>query len=152
MAEKIKARIFFEVMGWPAEALTNHLKTVVEKLKKTWKISNENYAEPVPVDEKEPKILTTHVEFEAIIPSFHDLVVFSLLYGPSVVEIIEPPEIYLTAGEIQDILADIISKVQAMDRDIKLLASQNKILNEKLKSLTPSESSEKEDKDKEVKI
>jgi hypothetical protein len=171
---KMKVRIFFEVMGWPAEGLTKHLKDVVSRLKKTWKISKEEYAEPIPVDspdeeqkqapaearikkvdreyiqnieeqmgsnadnkQKAHTLLTAHAEFEAVVPSFGDLALFSMLYGPSVVEIIEPSEVYLTAGEIQDFLADMISKIQLMDRDVKLLSAQNKIFKDKLIELMP---------------
>lgn len=145
---KIKARIFFEVMGWPAEALTEHLKLVISKLKKSWKISSEHFEKPVIIDEKNPKMLTTHAEFEAEIPSIWDLFIFSLLQGPSVVEIIEPSEIYLKAGELQDILADIISKAQTMDKEIKLLAAKNRLLETQLISLVPK----KEPEHDEVKI
>ena len=145
---KLKARIFFEVMGWPAEALTKHLKDVLNKLRKQWKISDEKYETPIPIDEKNPKMLTAHVEFEAEIPNIADLIMFSILYGPSVVEILEPSEIYLKSSELQDILADVISKIQLMDKDIKLLAAQNKILRSKLADISP----EREREDKEIKL
>jgi len=125
---RMKVRIFFEVMGWPAEALTEHLKKAINKLKNNWKITAEHYEKPVPVDEKNPKMLTAHAEFEAEIPSFAELAIFSIVYAPSVVEIIEPSEIYLKASEIQDILADVISKVQGMDKEIKILAAKNRLL------------------------
>jgi hypothetical protein len=69
---------------------------------------------------------TSHVEFEGQAPSFHKLLLFALMHGPSVLEILDPPELYITAGELQDILADVIAKVQNMDKDIKLLAAENK--------------------------
>jgi hypothetical protein len=154
-SSRIKVRIFFEVMGWPADGLTEHLKKVVNNLKRKWKITKENYAEPIPLDEKNPKVLTSHVEFEGVIPNIWDLFMFALMQGPSVVEIIEPSEIYLTAGEIQDILADIISKVQTMDREIKILSAKNKLLRDRLSELVPAESSENNEENtanKEVKL
>jgi hypothetical protein len=145
---KIKVRIFFEVMGWPADALTQHLKTVVEKLRKTWVVRSEHYEEPVPL-ENHPKMLTAHAEFEADVPSFNDLVMFCMLYGPSVVEILEPAEFYLKAGQVQDILADLISRMQLMDKEIKFLAADNKVLRDKLASLGHKSG---QDKTKEVTI
>ena len=146
-SQKMKVRIFFEVLGWPAEALTEHLKTTVGRLKKTWKITKEEYAVPEPLEHKNLKLLTTHVEFEAVVPTFNDLVLFCIVYGPSVVEIIEPSEIYITAGEIQDTLADVISKIQIMDKDVKVLAAQNKILKERLAEFAPAEEQKNGDND-----
>jgi hypothetical protein len=122
---KIKIRVFMEVMGWPADKLTEHLKTVLKILKEKsmWKVFSEVYAEPEKANEK---LYNTHVEFEAEAPDLTSLFLFSMTYGPSVIEIIEPSEVYMTAGEMQDILSDVISKVQSMDKDIKMLALQNK--------------------------
>lgn len=145
---KIKARIFFEVLGWPAEALTKHLETVLGKLAKTWKLTNQHIEAPILVDEKHHKMMTAHAEFEAEIPSAWDLFMFALLQGPSVIEIIEPAEIYLKAGELQDILSDVVSKAQTMDKEIKLLAAQNKILQNQIASFLPK----KEPDNGEVKI
>jgi hypothetical protein len=121
----IKIRVFLEVMGWPKEKLNEHLKEVVGILKKRmdFKLEGENYAEPEKIGEK---MYTSHVEFEGQAPSFHKLVMFALLHGPSVLEILDPPELYITAAEMQDILADVIAKVQNMDKDVKLLAAENK--------------------------
>ena len=115
--QKIKVRIFMEVMGWPEDKLKEHLEKVIELLKEKlkWEISNEKYAEPEKISEK---MFTTHVEFDGVAPGFHELVMFAAMYGPSVVEILDPPELYVTAGEIQDTLADLISKVQTMDKEI----------------------------------
>jgi hypothetical protein len=114
-----------EVMGWPKDKLNEHLKNVLKLLKEKlkWKMKGEEYAEPEQLGEK---MYITHVEFEGEAPSIHEVITFSMLYGPSVVEILDPPELYITAGEMQDILADVISKVHLMDKEIKMLAAQNK--------------------------
>ena len=114
-----------EVMGWPEDKLKGHLKEVVntlrEKLK--WKISREDYAEPEKLGDK---MYNTHVEFEAEFNNVLDLFTFAMAHGPSVIEVLEPAELYLNAGELQDILSDMISKAQTMDKEIKILAAQNK--------------------------
>lgn len=119
---KIKVRIFFEVMGWPEDALNEHLKKLMDKLKEKWKVFSEDYSKPDKISEK---MYTSHVEFEAEIPSIQDLFAFVLNYAPSAIEILDPPEIYMTAGDLQDILADMVSKIQGMDKEIKVLSSQN---------------------------
>ncbi|MDD5182298.1 MAG: hypothetical protein PHC66_03950 [Candidatus Nanoarchaeia archaeon] len=123
--EKIKIRVFMEVMGWPKENLTEHLKKVVNVLRENlkWKISREDYAEPEQASEK---MYSTHVEFEAEFNDINQLFTFAMAHGPSVIEILEPSELYLSASEMQDILADMVSKAQSMDKEIKVLAAQNK--------------------------
>jgi len=132
---KIKIRVFFEIMGWPKEhlndALSKTLDTMENKLK--WKILKKTFEEPSQIGKK---MFTSHVEFEAEAPNLGELFTFVLAFGPSVVEILDPPEMYLNAGEVQDILSDICSKVLQMDKDIKVLAAENKqymALIEKLK-------------------
>lgn len=133
-SQKIKVRMFMEVMGWPKEKLREHLEQVIKILKEKtkWKITNEKYAEPEKVGDK---MFTNHVEFEGEASSLHDLFLFSMTYGPSVVEIIDPPEFYMTAGELQDILADLVSKVQSMDKEIKVIAAQNRQMSSLLNAL-----------------
>lgn len=123
----MKIRVFLEVMGWPKEKLTEHLKEVLKLLKEKmkWKIICEKHAEPELLGEK---MYVTHVEFDAEAKSFHEVLLFSMQHGPSVLEILDPPELYITAAELQDILADVISKVHIMDKDIKMLAAENKKL------------------------
>jgi len=138
--KKLKVRIFMEVLGWPEEALTTHLKTILTKLKKHWKILNEHYETPVKI-EKVDKMFTSHVEFEAEVPNFNDLMAFCLNFGPSVVEILEPSYIHLTAGEMQDMLSDLISKIQIMDKEIKVLSAQKRISDTKLNEMKPRKDS-----------
>ena len=124
--------MFFELMGWPKEALNEHLKKIVDRLRKNVKVFEEHYAEPEKIGEK---MFTSHVEFEAEIKNLRDLFVITLSFGPSVVEIIDPPEVIITADELQDILADVSAKVSAMDKDIKVLAARLKQANDVLKKL-----------------
>ncbi len=119
--EKIQVRMFFELMGWPKEALNESLKKIVAHLGKRIKIKNEEYAEPEKIGEK---MYTSHVEFEAEIKNIRDLFAITLSFGPSVVEILDPPEILLTAADLQEILADVSAKVTNMDKDIKVLGAR----------------------------
>jgi len=86
-------------------------------------------------------MFTSHVEFEAEVPNFNDLMAFCLNFGPSVVEILEPSYIHLTAGEMQDMLSDLISKIQIMDKEIKVLSAQKRISDTKLNEMKPRKDS-----------
>ena len=162
--QKIKVRMFFELMGWPPEALNTHLEQIVGHLKKTWKLTKEEYAKPEKIHkegteqdigegskEETPKkneMFSSHVEIEAEISNLPDLFMVVLNFGPSVIEIIEPEEVFLTANEIQDIMADVSAKVNAMDMDVKILAAQLKQATGILQNLQKKPEKEKEAQNK----
>lgn len=146
MAEqKLKVRLFFELMGWPEEALNTHLKKIVDHLKTIWKVTKEEYAKPEKVSEK---IFTSHVEMEAEVPKITDLFMVVLNFGPSVVEVLEPVEFVLTAGELQDMMADASAKVNTMDQDVKVLAAQLKQATSIIEKLQKQPEKEKEAENK----
>jgi len=156
--------MFFELMGWPPEALNKHLEQIVEHLKKLWKVTKEEYAKPEKIQKEEapqetgndskqenPKkneMFSSHVEIEAEISNLPDLFMVVLNFGPSVIEIIEPEEVFLTANEIQDIMADVSAKVNAMDMDVKILAAQLKQATDILQKIQKKPETEKEAQNK----
>jgi len=169
--QKIKIRMFFELMGWPPEALNNSLEQIIGHLKKTWKITKEEYSQPEKIQREEagqgetgqkpesaeskqeetPKkreMFSSHVEIEAEISNLSDLFMVVLNFGPSVIEIIEPAEIVLNANELQDIMADTSGKVNAMDMDVKILAAQLKQATDILQKLQKKPETEKEAENK----
>jgi hypothetical protein len=126
----VKVRVVFEVMGWPAEALNPSLNETVKMLiNSKWKILKEELAEPEKISDK---MYSSFIEFEAEAPTLYDLFVFSLTFAPTSIEILSPSEFDMTAGELQDILSDICAKIQGMDKEIKIVASQNRVLINKL--------------------
>ncbi len=145
--QKIRVRMFFELMGWPKEALNKSLKDIVNKLRQTINVTDEKYAEPEKISEK---MYTSHVEFEAEIKNVRDVFMITISFGPSVVEILDPAEIIITAGEFQDILADISAKVNTMDKDIKILAARLKQATDVLKRLKIVPKKEKEAENKQI--
>lgn len=128
--QRIVVRMFFELMGWPKDALNKTLKNIIHThLAKRIKILKEEYSEPEKVEGTQ-KMFISHVEIEAEIPDIKDLFVITLSFAPSVVEILEPPELIITAHDLQDVLADISSKVQELDKQVKVLAAHVKKLKE----------------------
>ncbi len=121
--QKIKVRIFIELMGWPEEALNETLKKIVDTIKKKWTVYKEDYSEPEKVGEK---MFSSYVEFEAEFSDLKELFAVVLNYGPTVVEILEPTEVYISGSDLQDIMADTSSKVNALDRNVKILSARIK--------------------------
>ena len=139
--QTIKVRMFIELMGWPKEALNESLKKIVETLKDKWKVLKEDYSEPEKIGEKS---FSSYVELEAEVPNVQQLFGVVLAYGPTVVEIIEPSEVYVSATDMQDILADISSKVNILDRDVKVLSMRFKKATELIEKLKNGSETEKE--------
>ncbi len=121
--QKIKVRIFIELMGWPKETLNDTLKKIVDTIKKKWTVYKEDYSEPEKMGEK---MFSSYVEFEAEFSDLKELFTVVLNYGPTVVEIIEPTEVYISGSDMQDIMADISSKINMLDRNIKILSARIK--------------------------
>jgi hypothetical protein len=145
--ESVQVRMFFELMGWPKEAINEHLKKIVDTLKKRIKVTKEEYAEPEKIGEK---MYTSHVEFEAEIPTLRDLFIITLEFGPSVIELLDPPEVIVTAQDLQEILADISAKVTSMDKDMKILAARLRQAMNVIKSAQNMPKNKKEDENKEI--
>ncbi|HDQ59707.1 MAG TPA: hypothetical protein ENN30_00775 [Candidatus Woesearchaeota archaeon] len=119
---KITVRMFFKVMGWPKEVLNDHLKKAVEALKQAeCTVIREDYSEPELEGEK---LYTSHVEVDVEASDLSKLFQFCLVFPPLVIEVLNPPELYITAGELQDILADTLAKVRDDQQNIRLLDTQ----------------------------
>lgn len=147
--QKIKVRIFIELMGWPKETLNDTLKKIVDTIKKKWTVYREDYSEPEKMGEK---MFSSYVEFEAEFSDLKDLFNIVLNYGPTVVEIIEPTEVYISGSDMQDIMADISSKVNMLDRNIKILSARIKQTQGSIKkpenNATNQKEAQNEEKDK----
>lgn len=131
----MKVRIVFEVMGWPADALNPSLKQTIDLLRDNkWKILKEEYGTPEKLGEK---MFSSFVEFETEVPTMQDFFAFAINFAPSVIEILEPFEFEIKAGELQDIIADLCAKIQSIDKEVKFLSAENKIMRARLQSITP---------------
>ncbi len=139
--QKIKVRIYLELMGWPKEALNENLKKIVGQVKDKWNIYKEDYSEPEKVGDK---MFSSYVEFESEVPDINQLFSFVLNYGPTVVEILEPNEVYVSGSDMQDIMADISSKVNMLDRNLKIVSARFKKAAKIIEKLKKGSEKEKE--------
>ncbi len=133
----MKIRVIFELMGWPPEEVVNALKRLVEALKKAnWKILSEEYSEPEKIEGSQ-KMYSAFVEFTAEVKDLRSLFTFVMTYAPTVIEVLEPPEIVITADQIQDILADLTAKLQELDKQVKMLSAENIVLKKRIEKEKP---------------
>lgn len=128
----MKVRVIFELMGWPPEELVNALKRLMEALRKSsWKIVSEEYSNPEKI-EGSNRMYSAFVEFIAEIQDLRQLFTFVMTYAPTVIEVLDPPEMVITANQIQDILADLTAKLQELDKQVKVLSAENIALKKKI--------------------
>ena len=128
----MKIRVIFELMGWPPEEVVKALKRLVEILKQNkWKIHSEEYSEPEKIEGAQ-KMYAAFVEFIAEVNDLRSLFSFVMTYAPTVVEVLEPSEVIITADEAQDIIADLTAKLQELDKQVKLLSAENIALKKRI--------------------
>jgi hypothetical protein len=126
----IRARFIIEVMGKPKEMVTKALKDIIKELKEDGKkIEKESYSKP----KKSGKVFfTSFVEFEIICDNLDDFLGVIIDYIPINVEIIEPDIASIGIGPLQEIVNDLTSKLDNLDKQIKMLQASNIILQRKL--------------------
>jgi hypothetical protein len=112
----IKASAFIEVMAVNEKTTESALKNHVEKIKAEdgIEVYKEDFDEPEKVEnppKKVDKAYSQIVEIEFLISSVKNLITFTFMYGPSSVEVIEPEEVELKMGELQDIANTIAALV-----------------------------------------
>ncbi len=109
----IRASAFIEVMAIKEESARMALEKHVEKIEKQKGIEvyKKEYEEPEVVDnpptKKAKKAYSQIVEIEFVVSSVKNLMTFSMLYGPSSVEVIEPDSVNIKIDELQDMANSI---------------------------------------------
>ncbi|MFP4116568.1 MAG: hypothetical protein ACLFQ8_00630 [Candidatus Aenigmatarchaeota archaeon] len=104
----LRVRAFVEVMAIKEDAATKALEKHVEKIEDQdgIEVYKKEFDEPELVDnpptKKANKAYSQIVEIEFVVSSVKNLMTFSMIYGPSSVEIIEPNSVEIKVDELQD--------------------------------------------------
>ena len=104
----INASMIFEVLGASREIVEKSLKDHIKKLEriKTCFIYKKEFSEIETIEKpikNLDKAYSQFVEIECLIKDITTLIVISLSYGPSSVEINKPKKIEISAGELESI-------------------------------------------------
>ena len=104
----MKVSLIFEVLGTTREIVEKSLKEHIEKLEKIktiflYKKDLSKIEEVEKPMKNVEKAYSQIVETEAMIKDIKTLIIITISYGPSSIEILEPKKIEISAGEIQDI-------------------------------------------------
>lgn len=142
--KKIKAMLIFDVIGKPPEHLIETLNGIIKKIgeEKGVDVKNNKVNEPVLMkDQKE--FYTSFAEVEIEVEEIMQLAMLMFRYMPAHIEIISPELIALTNNEGSEILSELTRRLHGYDEVARIIQTEKKILEKKLRELMPKEKEEK---------
>jgi len=116
-------RFIIEVMGRPEEVVKQTLKGVVNSLNKRYKVNNSEISDIEKIEGAD--LLSGFVEVEFSVDNFEQGFLALLDYGPTVAEVIKPDKVNLNASELQNVFAEVITKLNTMSKAIQALKVEN---------------------------
>lgn len=147
MAKQIKARIIIEVVGAPKDHVEATLKSVVDKIKEEKELnllkSELVEAKEVQLENIPQKIWSAFSEVEISVNEINRLIGFCFDFMPSSIEILEPTNLDLNAGETSDMLNDLLAGLHRYDLFLKNVHAQNILFKKELDELKKVQGVEK---------
>ncbi len=133
----IKVVFVLEMIGRPAEHLTESMDKIIDQMKeeKGTKIISSDIREPKEL-ESNKEFFTTFCEIEIEIEEIANLAILIFKYMPAHIEVIEPELIALTNNGWNDILNEIARRLHGYDEVARVLGFKNQELEKKLKELS----------------
>lgn len=147
--KKIRVALVLEMIGRPAEYLTESMNKILEQMKeeKGVEIISKEIKEPTELkDNKE--FFSTFAEVEVEVEEIAYLAILIFKYMPAHIEVIEPELVALTNNGWNDILNEIARRLHGYDEVARVLHYQNAELQRKLKELMPKKEVEGNKKEK----
>ena len=132
--EKLRATLILEILGRPAENVTNAIKLMIGQLGKEEKveiISNKVF-EPKEV-ESAKNLFSSFAELEISTDNLERLVAICFRYMPSSIEITHPAEVNINLNDANILLNNLLARLHDYDALAKRMAIENNILLNQLK-------------------
>ena len=141
----IQAMLVLEMIGRPAEFITESMNKVVEEMEKEKgvKVISRSIKEPVELKENK-EFFTTFAEVEIEVEEVANLAILMFKYMPAHIEIIEPELIALTNNGWGDILSELTRRLHGYDEVARVLQYENAELKKKIEELSSDNKKEKE--------
>lgn len=141
--EGIKAMLILEVVGKPAEHLTETLNDLVKKIdeEKGVVVKGKKINEPVLMkdqktgEENKEGFYTTFAEIEVEVEEVLHIALLMFKYMPAHIEIIEPELIVLTNNGWNEILNELTRRLHGYDEVARILQVERNILETQLKEI-----------------
>lgn len=134
--KNIKVSIIIEIAGRPPEHLTETLEDIIKKIgeEKGVEIINKQINDPV-LMKNQKDFYTSFAVVEIEIDDIAILSHIAMNYMPAHIEIIEPELIAFTNNGWNDLFNGILQRLHKYDEVARIMQSEKKILENKLKSL-----------------
>lgn len=128
----IKARSIIEIMGAPREHVDQAMGIVLSKLKESEsiKLLHEKVFEAKPLEGK--PFFSTFCEVDIEVKDISDLFGFCFDFMPSSVEVFEPVQMELKAGDINSMCNEMVAKMHQYDMAMRNIYAENIVLKRKL--------------------
>ena len=149
MADKIRAKFIFEILGRPPEHIKTTLGQFIDKLEeiKEVKIEERIVHEPKLIEDEENKgLYSTFAEVELTTETLAVIVDIVLHMLPSHVEILEPTELKFQNFDLSSLLSNLTVKIHRYYEIAKAALMQNNILKKKLEEFEGKKDEPKENK------
>lgn len=134
----LKVNAILEVLGRPAQNVTDALKIIVDKMKaeKELKVISHKIHEPVAVKDAE-NLFTSFVEVELELPSINHLFSFLFVYMPANIEISYPENLNLSNQDLNQMTNQLMHRMHQYDAIAKNALSEKDFVMKKLYEVAP---------------
>lgn len=134
--KKFRAMMILEVLGKPAEHLTEALKELIGKIdeEKGVKVVDKKINDPVAMKKNEG-FFTSFAEVEVEIEEVMMLASLMFKYMPAHIELIEPESIQLSNNSFSEILNELTRRLHGYDEVARVVQIEKSLLEKKLKAL-----------------
>lgn len=149
--KKINAAFILEIVGRPAEHLTETLNDIIKKIseEKGIIIKETKINEPILIKDQKD-FYSSFAEIEIDAENILYLVILMFKYMPAHIEIISPQDIHLRNTDWDDVLNELIRRLHGYEELARILQTEKMILENKLReAINPIQ--KKEEINKEIK-
>lgn len=139
-SDKFNVLMIFEVIGKPAEHLTETLKEIAEKIKgvKGVELTSHKINVPAPFKVKEG-FFTNFMELEAKVDDLEILSNLMFIFMPAHVEILEPENIHIQNNTLNTFFNGLMRKLHGYDEVTRVAQTEKMILQKKLEEIMKSQ-------------
>lgn len=132
----IIVRMIIETLGTPEKLLMKTLQDMVKSIEKKYKVKETYIAKPT--KQEGAKMFSSFIELTIDFKNMEEMFLFLTTFTPTSAEIIKPYKITMSAGEMENICNDVLSKIHALDQKFKLELGKNRIISRRvLPNITP---------------
>jgi len=143
--KKISALLVFDIIGRPAEHLTETLNNMIKMIgeEKGVEVKEKNINEPILMKDKKD-FYTSFAEVEVEAEGLLQIAMLMFKYMPAHIEIVSPESIVLTNNECGEVFSEVTRRLHAYDEVARVMKIEKNILEKKLRELMPKKEEKKE--------